>query len=93
MVDEVTAERGQRTILVTLRLSTSEIAEGEGHYLPGFCWDMGWVNVPKEENGIHKLQTLKAPVVFRSLEELPWAVGEALRQAGAMVVRLEPPKK
>lgn len=93
MVDEVSAPHGERTILVTLRFNSAEIAEHEKHLLPGFCWDMGYVSVPKEPNLVHKLKTLESPIVFRSLEELPWAVGEALRRAGAMVVRLEPPKK
>ena len=93
MVEESNPPPGGRTILVTLRFSTSEIADREGHILPGFCADMGWANVPKEGNEVHNLKGLPAPVVFGSIEELPWAVGEALRQAEAVVVRSRPPRK
>lgn len=95
MVEETNPEHGGRTILVTLRFSTDGIAEKEGHIIPGFCNEMGFVNIPKEGNEEHYLKPLGTPVPFGTLDDLPAAVAEALYRADAAVLRGKnsPPKK
>src|SRR2546423_13594160 len=44
-VEEKLARHGEKTIRVSVKFWTDDIATKEGHVLPGFCWEGGFVNV------------------------------------------------
>ncbi len=57
---------GQKTIEVTLRFWTNDIAEGEGKIQPKECWDAGTLNL--STNRLHNIEYDHQP--FNSLLSL-----------------------
>lgn len=69
------AQHGERTIEISIRFWTNDIAETSGHVLPKHCWPSGTVSVPVNES--HGLASSE-PHMFNSLMELPGVIENAL---------------
>ena len=78
MSKEVVPDRGQKTIALTIRFWTNEIAS-EGKVSPGKCWDSGMARFDMNEaHGI----TDHEWVPFANLAGLSEAIRRAAERAG-----------
>ncbi len=83
VVEEKAAKHGEKTIRVSVKFWTDDIATKEGHVLPGYCWEGGFVNV--EANPTHGLKASQ-PVPFNTLDELVPILISALDDAGVNIL-------
>jgi len=88
-VGERAAKQGEKTIRVSLKFWTDGIASGDGHVVPGYCWEGGFANV--ESNKTHDLKAGQ-PVPFNTLDELVPTLVSILDSAGVKVL-LNPRKR
>lgn len=85
MTDEIEsreARHGERTIEINLRFWTDNLAEEEGHILPGNCWSSGVIGVPR--NRAHDIGPTQ-PQPFNSLMEIPSVLEQIFIEAGIEV--------
>ena len=82
MTDQVRsreARQGERTIEVSIRFWTNDIADTSGHIRPGHCWAQGMVSVPV--NSSHGIESTES-IPFNSIMSLSHVIGQALTNAG-----------
>ena len=78
-IEEVEGKQGEKTIEISIRFFTNNIASKPGQVRPKECWEGGMVYLtPNKIHGIKR--TSGAP--FQSFYELPLAIAEAFREAG-----------
>ena len=82
-VEEKVAKHGEKMIQVSVKFWTDGIASEEGHVLPGYCWEGGFVNV--EANATHSLKATQ-PIPFNTLDELVPILISALDDAGVNIL-------
>ena len=83
----VTAERGERMILVKVRFWTNGIGgvTGSGKIVPGSAWGAGVVTVAS--NAAHGIEGQR-PLPFHVMDDLTDVIAEALRRAGVTLKEL-----
>ncbi len=82
-VVEKAAKHGEKTIRVSVKFWTDGIASKDGHVIPGYCWEGGFVNV--EANPTHELKATQ-PVPFNTLDELIPIMISVLDDAGVHIL-------
>ena len=78
----VQAPHGEKTIAVTVRFWTNDIAQDAGMVEPGHCWASGTVYV--KQNASHNIGPGE-DWVFNSIDDLPNVIGQALAAQGVTV--------
>ena len=82
-VEEKAAKHGEKTIRVSVKFWTDDMATKAGHVPPGFCWEGGFVNV--EANPTQGLKASQL-VPFNTLDELVPILISALDDAGVKIL-------
>ena len=83
MGSEEIAKHGEKTIEVSLRFWTDDIAETKGRIRPGHCWSAGTVRVPKNDS--HGISGQHPSIPFNSLREITSAIDKAMTEAGITI--------
>jgi hypothetical protein len=71
-------KHGSKTLRVSVRFWTNDIADTPGHIVPRHGWTSGVVNV--ERNEAHGVERTSVP--FHSMAEIPAAIEQAIADAG-----------
>lgn len=79
MGNEEIAKHGEKTIEVSLRFWTDDIAETKGHIEPRHCWSAGTVRIPKNDS--HGISGEYRAIPFNSLKEITSAIEKAMTEA------------
>jgi hypothetical protein len=78
----VQAPHGEKTVGLAVRFFSNDIADAQGHIVPGHIWESGVVRV--ERNAAHGLAGGKS-IPFHSLPELLVAIESALIESGLII--------